>query len=367
MKFDAFFVCEDPHNDPARAYSEVLGQIVKAEQLGFHGAWLAEHHGSTYGAAPEPAILLTAAAERTSRILLGSGVSILPFTHPVHLASQYAMLDVLSGGRLRFGTGRGYQPREFELFGIDPEHSRELYAESIEIIRGLWENESFSFEGKHFTLPEMRLNPRPLQEKVPMWVAAASPESFEAAADLGVQVFTQPSLRQTLNEMRVNMNTAIDAYVDRGYPRETVDIPVNVIFHLADTAEQAKLQAEGPLSWHFEKLRTLAPGAGGSKIAKGYEAYKSYGPLKNSATAGAAGDTRVSIESLNNSGIAVIGSADDARKALRRMQEDFQLDHISCFVRFGGIDDDAVKESMRILAEEVMPEFTSVEALSATR
>ncbi len=358
MKFDIFTVCEDPHDDPARAYREVTDQVVAADRLGFNAAWLAEHHGSKYGSAPEPAVLLSAIAQRTSRILLGPGVSILPFTHPVHAAAQYAMVDQISNGRLVFGTGRGYQPKEFSLFGLDAEKSRQMYSESIQIIRGLWENESFEFAGDHFTIPRVSLNPRPLQDRVPIWVAAASPESFAAAADLGVQVFTQPSLRQTMTEMRENMSTAVDAYVSRGYDRDTVDIPVNVIVHIAETDAQARQQAEAPLRWHFETLQSLAPGAGGTKIAKGYESYKSYGPLSTSPTAAASGDERTSIDSLNQSGIAIVGDAEYAISALRRMRDEFGLDHISCFIRFGGIDHGAVLRSLEIFARDVMPEFS---------
>ncbi|MDR5701645.1 LLM class flavin-dependent oxidoreductase [Agromyces aerolatus] len=357
MKFDVFFVCEDPHDDADRAYREVLDQIVLADELGFNGAWLAEHHGSRYGSAPEPAVLLAAAATRTSRIKLGPGVSILPFTHPVHTAAQYAMVDRLSGGRLAFGTGRGYQPREFDTFGLDAEKSRQMYAESVQIIRGLWENDTFEFAGEYYRLPPTSLHPRPAQDRVPMWVAAASPESFAAAADLGVQVFTQPSLRQTMEEMRTNMNSAIDAYLDRGYDRAAVDIPVNIIIHLAETTDQARLQAETPLKWHFETLQSLAPGAGGTKIAKGYESYKSYGPLSTSPTAGGSGDGRLSIDSLNRSGIAIIGDAEYAKAAIARMRDEFDLQHISCFIRFGGIEHEAVERSLRILARDVIPEF----------
>jgi len=354
MKFDVFTVCEDPYGDPARAYQEVLEQFVAADRLGFRAGWLAEHHGHNYGLAPEPAMLLSVIAQQTERLLLGPGVSILPFSHPVHLAEQYAMLDQLSGGRLVFGTGRGYQPKEFDVFGLDAEKSRQMYAEAIAIIRGLWENETFSYDGEYYQIPPFSLHPRPIQEKVPMWVAAASPESFANAADNGVQVFTQPSLRQNLTEMRENMNRAVDAYLDRGFAREDIDIPVNIIVHLAETDEQARKQAAEPLKWHFSTLQGLAPGAGGTKIAKGYEGYKSYGAQKTSPTGD---DARTSVDGLNESGIAIVGDAEYAISALKHMRDDFGLDHISCFVRFGGIEHQAVLNSLEIMARDVMPEF----------
>src|SRR5262249_38274889 len=115
MRFGLFYVCEAPDGGVQRSYREMLDQVEYAEELGFDTVWLAEHHGSSYGTMPRPAIMAAAVAARTTRMRVGVMVSVLPFSNPVRNAEDWAMVDVLSGGRLDLGTGRGYQPREFAM------------------------------------------------------------------------------------------------------------------------------------------------------------------------------------------------------------------------------------------------------------
>ncbi|RIK03299.1 MAG: luciferase, partial [Acidobacteria bacterium] len=118
MKFGIFYVLECPDRDFSRAYREMLEQIAYAEQLGFDEVWLAEHHGSDYGSMPSPQVAAAAIAARTERMRIGIAVSNLTFDWPVRIAEDYAMVDVISGGRLDFGVGRGYQPDEFHNMGV---------------------------------------------------------------------------------------------------------------------------------------------------------------------------------------------------------------------------------------------------------
>jgi natural product biosynthesis luciferase-like monooxygenase protein len=353
MKFDLFYTCESAERDARSAYANIIEQAVRAEELGFGAVWIAEHHGSTYGMAPSPAVLLSAIAQRTSRIRLASGVSVLPFRHPILTAEEYAMVDVLSGGRLIFGVGRGYQPQEFNQFGVDPATSRERFEESIEIIRGLWANESFSYQGQHYQVDNVSITPRPLQNPVPVWMAASSKPSFAYAAEHGIQILTQPSFRQSVADLRKNITDAVDAFADHGTPAEQVDIPVNVIVHIAEDAQTARAEAEGPMLWHFDRVRALAPGGDGKPIAKGYESYRSYGDTRTAA----GGTDAVTIDMLNQARVALIGDPGDAVEYLRAMRADIGLEHITCFMRFGGINHDAVMRSLELWATEVMPEF----------
>lgn len=352
VAFDLFYTAESPYGDHVRDYGEILEQVQHAEHLGFSGIWLAEHHGSNYGIAPSPAVLLTAIAQRTSRIKLGSGVSVLPFTHPVRIAEEYAMLDVLSGGRLQFGTGRGYQPREFATFGRDQSQARSLYDESIAVIRGLWENETFSFAGEHFAFEDVRLFPRPLQERVPMWVAAASPESFTLAAANGLQIMTQPSLRQTLDQLRDNLDAARRIYAEHGWSEDELDMPINVVVHLEEDAERAREVAEEHVVWHLDRHRSLAPGAGGTRIARGYEAYRALGTLDQQ-------QQELSVERLNAAHVSVIGDPQMARDYVTTMRDKIGMRHMLCSMRFGGLDHEAVIRSLDLFASEVMPAFAA--------
>jgi len=121
-------------------------QIVKeqfdlmraAEDLGFDSIWPAEHHFTEYGYCASPALSLAAVASVTKRIRLGTGVVVLPFNHPIRVAEDFAMLDLMSDGRVDFGVGRGYQPGEYKGFGIDQTKSRGIFNESLEVILQAW-------------------------------------------------------------------------------------------------------------------------------------------------------------------------------------------------------------------------------------
>lgn len=148
MKFGIFYVLECPDHDFTRAYREMLEQISYAEKLGFDEVWLAEHHGSDYGSMPSPQVAAAAIAERTERMRIGIAVSNLTFDWPVRIAEDYAMVDVLSGGRLDFGVGRGYQPQEFRNMGVGniQGESREVFVEASRSYEGCgaspWANRS---------------------------------------------------------------------------------------------------------------------------------------------------------------------------------------------------------------------------------
>src|SRR5262249_51243189 len=139
VKFAIFGLFEQPDDRSAReVVSAAMEQAELAEELGFAGFWMAEHHFTEYGIVASPPIMGAAMAERTTTLRLGTAVAVLPFHDPRRLAEDYAMLDVLSDGRLDFGVGRGYQPDEFAAFGVAMEDSRSRMTEAVDVIKGLW-------------------------------------------------------------------------------------------------------------------------------------------------------------------------------------------------------------------------------------
>ena len=144
--------------------------------------WIAEHHFSEYGIAPDVAVLAGASPSAWAHADRHRG-QYLPFNHPVRTAESFAMVDVLSDGRLDFGVGRGYQPAEFAGFGLPMDESRERFDESLEIIRQAWTQETVEFDGRFFQIHGLSVHPRPGQQPhPPIWGAAVSPESFELIA-----------------------------------------------------------------------------------------------------------------------------------------------------------------------------------------
>ncbi|MFI6484002.1 LLM class flavin-dependent oxidoreductase [Nonomuraea sp. NPDC050663] len=196
MKFSTFHLF---HRFDGQSFKDVydyhLELIELAEELGFDGVRLAEHHFRDYGVVPNLFTILAHAAARTERIRLGTGIVVLPLHNPVHVAEEAALVDVLSGGRLDLGIGRGYQSFEFEGFGIDLAEARDRFNESLEVILGLFTRESFQHEGKFYkTGAEVALTPRPVQTPhPPIHVAAVSPETVTMYAERGIPILADPA------------------------------------------------------------------------------------------------------------------------------------------------------------------------------
>ena len=155
-----------------------------AEQLGYDKIWIAEHLFSTYGVVTSTQVYAAAIAQRTKRVRIGTAIVAVPFNHPLRTASDFALIDILSHGRLDFGVGRAYQPHEFVGLGVPMDKSREMLAEGLDIILKSWTQERISYKGRFWTIPEpVELLPKPVQKPhPPVYQATISPESFEQAA-----------------------------------------------------------------------------------------------------------------------------------------------------------------------------------------
>lgn len=347
MKFGLFYVLECPDHDYRRAYAEMLDQIEYAESLGFDKVWLAEHHGSDYGSMPSPQVAAAAIAERTSTMRIGVAVSNITFAHPVRIAEDYAMVDNISNGRLDFGVGRGYQPREFHAMGMDDKmsHSREIFAESLDIIQGLWANEKFSYEGKHFKLQDVDCRPKPVQSPPPIYVAAISPQTFDLVAEQGHNMLITPTL-MTLPELTDFTIEAKRKLIAHGRDPLSLNFPMNWQIHLAPTEEQALAETESAFLWYFDEVMKHVPQ--GANVPPTYERY-----AELAAAAAEAGG--LSVAGLREGGIVLLGTPQDAINELSRLHDEMGLQEISCWMRIGGLDDKAVRSSIKLMAEEVIP------------
>ena len=170
MKFDLLYELQapKPHDERSehRCYHQALEQIELADRLGFDTVWAVEHHFLTeFAHSSAPEVFLAAASQRTKRIRLGHGVVLLPhkFNHPIRVAERVAALDLLSDGRVEFGTGRSSQ---FEQagFGVLPDESRDMWQESLEIIPRMWTEDPFEHQGRFVQIPSRSILPKPLQK-----------------------------------------------------------------------------------------------------------------------------------------------------------------------------------------------------------
>src|SRR5258708_18019103 len=173
--------------EPGQGFRDYLAFIGGAEALGYHWSFSVGHHFSGWNQAAAALVLLTCLAMRTSSLRLGTAVTVLPWHNPVLLAEQAATLDLMSGGRLDFGVGKGYRHSEFKGFGIAPEEAEPRFEEALEVIRRAWTTRTrFSHHGRYWQFDDIVVEPPTAQRPhPPIWVAAASSPSIRRAATRG--------------------------------------------------------------------------------------------------------------------------------------------------------------------------------------
>src|SRR5262249_11520936 len=168
----------------------VAEQTKLADSLGYTIAWFAEHHFSNYCLCASPLMMVAHCASITRQIRLGTAVVVLPLYNPARLAAEIATADALSNGRLVPGIGAGYQPYEFERFGVDIAQNLEMTDEFCDILDLAFSRDFFSYNGKHYQMPETHIPSRPVQNPLPIYVAGHSQAMFRAAARHGYRELT---------------------------------------------------------------------------------------------------------------------------------------------------------------------------------
>lgn len=181
----------DPSYSVARRIQEGIDLAVESEAQGFDAAWFGEQHFHNYGYSPNPLMLAQAVAARTQRLRLGLSVVVLPLWDPIRLAEDIAFLDIVSGGRLEVGVGKGYQHVGFRGFGMDIEERGERFDEVLEVLLAAWSSDELVYEGKYHSYPHgVNVLPKPAQSPhPPVWFAATSDDSIRYVAKTDFRVF----------------------------------------------------------------------------------------------------------------------------------------------------------------------------------
>jgi alkanesulfonate monooxygenase SsuD/methylene tetrahydromethanopterin reductase-like flavin-dependent oxidoreductase (luciferase family) len=200
MKFGYFTLTDNPpaygaqRREPNQFLREVLEECQVAEDLGYNSAWVPEHHFGLFGCLPAPATFLAYVAAKTKRIQLAPATVLLPCDHPVRVAENFALLDLLSNGRAVFSAGRGYDKREYDAFAVPFEESRDRFIEGLDLLRTAWTKEEFTYKGKFYSIPEpVTCLPRPVQKPhPPIYVACFSRPTVEMAAEQGYHTLFAP-------------------------------------------------------------------------------------------------------------------------------------------------------------------------------
>ena len=264
----------DERRYPNERVVEALDNATKLarllDKLGFYAMWTAEHHFQRegYECLPNLILLSTYLATQTKRLKYGCAFNIVPMWHPLRLAEDYAMADILTGGRVIFGVGRGYHSREVETFGapvIDNDANRELFEEQMEIIFKAFNEESFSHQGKYYTIPpkvpyrgyelkEITLVPRPIHRPVEIWQPIASGRTLDYIASKGIKAMvalTGEKLVHSLFHSYRDLSAKYGRNLQLGE-----DMALGVAFYLADTQEEAIRRVRPS---HDERFKWFAP------------------------------------------------------------------------------------------------------------
>ena len=311
----------------ATVYARAIERFEIMDRTGYDAVWLAEHHFSGFSVCPSVHMMATMAAARTKRLRIGTAVSLAPFYHPLRLAEEVALLDVLSGGRVNWGAGRGFSRGEFTAFGIPPEESASRFRETVEIVLKAWTQEQLSHEGEHFRYDAVEVLPKPMQRPTPpVWMAATSESAIDWAAGRGFSILMDP--HSTHAELAAKRKHYGERMAAAGFEAAGRDIPMARLIAIADTAERAKEVAARGAGWMV-----------GSYIGPQHQA--------------------VRVEQRNFGGIDPVehyvkdviihGTADSVREQIVGLQESAQLNYLLCAP--------LSQESFALLTDKVLPKL----------
>jgi len=245
MEFGIFNLmgARDPGTPTAQVFNEVAEQTKRADELGYAVAWFAEHHFSNYCLCASPLMMVAHCAANTKSIRLGTAVVVVPLYTPVRLAAEIATADALSNGRLMLGIGAGYQPYEFERFGVNLAQNLEMTNEFADILDLAFTQDFFSYDGKHYKMPSTHISARPVQNPLPIYVAGHTQAMFRAAARHGYRVLTSGRLggEQLLAGQYADMVAAFNA---ENVPLSKAHMTVNRFAHITNNRDEGMRFAE---------------------------------------------------------------------------------------------------------------------------
>ena len=259
MRFGVFFqASEAPGRPHAERFTEMLELATLADELGFDVAWLAEiHFGGAFSLLSSPLMAVPAIAQRTKRLRVGTAVTLLPLHHPLHCAELAATADILSGGRLEFGVGRGSIPSQFHGFRVPVAENRARFVKALDIIRLAWTRERFSYQGAFYQVEELAVTPRPLQQPhPPIRVAVHTAESFAHVAELGLPIYSGTTTTP-LPQLRECMGLYRERLAAHGHAWQADQMALMFPMYVGDTPGGARDAMRPGVRRYYENLRTI--------------------------------------------------------------------------------------------------------------
>jgi alkanesulfonate monooxygenase SsuD/methylene tetrahydromethanopterin reductase-like flavin-dependent oxidoreductase (luciferase family) len=340
MQFGTFLLLQSPSARPSQEIFQRGVEITQAaEELGFHNMWLAEHHFSTYGYLSRPLMYALHLANKTRHIRVGTAVIVVPLHHPLIIAEEIATADLLSGGRLDVGLGRGYQHYEFERLGQELGESRERWEEAVDILLLAFSGTPFRYEGKYYQIPETSVFPQPQQQPhPPVWVTAQSPESVEATVKRGFHLLSG-GFGVSIDRLR-EFRQRYDELLAEYQPTQTLHVGTQRPVYVTDSEADARAAVE-QARWNMRVTLSLR---------------HNYSRVENGRAIPVPFDNEPSTDDLLER-FMVIGTPDTCMQRIRRLRDVMGIDHFNCSFWFGDLEQQQILRSMRLFAGEVMPAF----------
>ncbi|RNF39805.1 LLM class flavin-dependent oxidoreductase [Planococcus salinus] len=339
MTFGLFYLNSvAPWKTDAEELRNGLDQIKLADELGYHAAWIAEHNARAYGVVSSTAVYLSAAAAMTKNIKLGSAVSRLPLHHPLKLAEDMALVDVISDGRLYLGVGKGYDKLEYDAYNEDFDERHDKYLESLDIVTTALQNDVVTYSGKFYDIQDIKVYPRPVQESGPpiFVMVSGNDNSIINAAKQG-HSFMLGGIKNddTKHKIALYKSSALESGLSQEYVDDAVARSGKLLFcHVAETTEQAQAEYKHGLEWYMSE-RDNRPTFGVISRERGID-YDSF--LKSENT--------------------LVGSPEKVIADIERYKEETGLNNIILWMNIGGQPQEQVLKSMKLFSEQVMPHFT---------
>ncbi|HJY82084.1 MAG TPA: LLM class flavin-dependent oxidoreductase [Candidatus Binatia bacterium] len=346
MKFSLFHLSSffpQFHRSEEQFYQDMLVETDRAEAYGFHSVWFAEHHFHNYGGhLPSVPVLGAAVAQRTKKLRIGSGIVLLPLQDPVRVAEEYALLDCLSGGRLEFGIGRGFQKHEYDAFERNMADSRVLFEEAHDLILKAWTEERFSYEGKFRKVHNLKVLPKPVQKLPPIYVACIfTDESFQWTGRMGYNLMVVPYASPDPAFLAGKIQLFRDTRKAYGYKTDPEVLGV-YHFYCGETAAEAKDEPREAMLRYINAVKESNQEAAYSDQYRMYQGFQQ------------------AFQTFNYDYLypnkVIFGDPDQCAERIKQIQAT-GMTNVSLLANFGGLDPAKILASLERFAKYVMPRF----------
>jgi alkanesulfonate monooxygenase SsuD/methylene tetrahydromethanopterin reductase-like flavin-dependent oxidoreductase (luciferase family) len=333
----------------AQAFTNAFDLVDVAERGGLHAVWLAELHFSPKRSVlASPMLLAGAIGARTSNIKIGTAVQVLPLCHPLQLAEEAATVDHISHGRLIFGVGRSGFARTYAAYGVPYAESRERFAETLEIVRRAWTEDTFSFDGKYFHYHDVCVVPKPYQQPhPPIRVAATSVDTFPTIGKQGFDLFAAVRTG-TLSELAPNVVAYREAYSAAGHTGKG-GVFLRVPVYVAGSFDKAVEDTRDSIMAFYRQLGEQLEASAREAGARAIEQRDVRGRRLQEA----------SFEEVLREKV-IVGTPEMVVQRLSEISQELELDGILAELNCGGqVPRGGVINSLKLLCDEVMPAFAA--------